>query len=164
MAQLVKVKITPALKRLASKVSALAVPIDRQTARQAGALTIELMKSRIASGNSPIKGKGKFPKYKNPSRYPGSRKPKSPVNLHLTGQMLRWLRTKPEKTRFGWTFVVGYFNDLAAKKEDGHAKGVNKQPKRPTIPNSRQEFVGPITTAYLKIFRERIRKIIRKPL
>ena len=144
-----KIKISPVkIKKLRKKLENIAFPANKATAARAGRATVREMKRLIKTGQSPIKGKGSFPAYKNPDKYPGRKKKHSPVNLKL---------------KKGWAFLVGYLDSvLAQKKERGHASGQNKQPKRPTIPSGRQLFHKKISEAYLAVLRKRISKLIKK--
>ena len=109
-------------------------PIDDTTAKRVGIDVIDEMKDLISKGISPIQGDGKFPKYKNPKRYPGNRKPKSPVNLKLTGDFLNELKFRITPESFGKGTELFFGNDQE-KKESGHRDGVNGQPKRPIMPS-----------------------------
>lgn len=119
------------------------------------------MKSLIGSGRSPIKGRGRFPRYKNPKKYPGSRKSDSPVNLRLTGDFLDDLTYDTNPSGDGYTTDIGYFTEESRKKEEGHRAGANGQPKRPTIPARNETFVNQIREEILKIYEKRIRRLIR---
>jgi hypothetical protein len=116
------------------------------------------MKAMIAGGKSPITGRA-FPKYKNPARYPGRRKPSTPVNLRLSGAFLTDLTGKAfAKRREGVGIKVSYRTALSNKKEEGHRDGVNKQPKRPTIPEGNEEFAAPL----LRFFFREMSAIIKR--
>ena len=123
-----------------------------------GASIVAEMKDRISSGISPITGK-RFPGYKKPKKYPGSRKPARPVNLFLTGQFLRSLKYR---IRTGKIPVVTIFfsNKLAQLKEQGHREGANSQRKRPIIPAGSESF----TDSILLSMRRVLRKVIDKDL
>lgn len=136
-------------------------PIDRDTAKLIGTTTIKLMRELIASGNSPIYGKGKFPKYKDPKRYPGKKKSHEPVNLYLSGDFLKSLDYKLIPDKIGFKTKVGYFEDDQLVKEQGHRKGTNKQPKRPTIPKGKEEYVKAIRSAVVEIYQKRINKLLK---
>lgn len=165
MARLFKVTVTPSLKRLAKKIDRVLKPVDKATAQKAGNATVRMMKRKIAGGNSPIMGKGRFPSYKNPTKYPGKLKSHTPVNLKLTGAMLKNLKAKASLSRIlGWVFSIGYRDPDQADKETGHRRGKFGQPRRPTIPIKGEQFSGPIAKVYVKIFRARMRKLIRKKL
>ena len=149
------------IKNLAKKVEDISRPIDKKTAENVGKAIVNTMLDEIGDGNSPITGK-KFPKYKNPSKYPGSRKPKSPVNLELTGQFLDALKYRVNNLTTGWSTTIGYLNSKKAQlKESGHREGVNGQPKRPTIPTSAEGFSAKIRKAFIKIYSDRISKLTK---
>ena len=76
----VTVSFSPELKKALEDIKK---PIDRDTAEKVGEDIVDDMKRLIATGQSPIKGNGRFPAYKDPKKYPGKRKSRSPVNLAL---------------------------------------------------------------------------------
>ena len=138
-----------------------AKPIDTATAKEVGQAVVSKMKSLIAVGSSPIDGKGKFPKYKDPKRYPGKRKAHSPVNLHLSGKFLEALKSDVISGNYGYGASIFFEGDDQEIKEKGHREGANGQPKRPTIPASKgQEFVASIEILYTNIFRNRILRVL----
>ena len=100
---------------------------------------VRAIKERISKGISPIGRGGRFPAYKNPKRYPGTKKPARPVNLKLTGAFLNDLifrivrGTKPR-------IVIFFRTNLSNLKESGHREGVNSQPKRPILPQGNEDF------------------------
>lgn len=103
-----------------------------------GESAVEDMKAFIAGGDSTIEGRGEFPAYKNPDKYPGKRKPHSPVNLLLSGDFLNALHYRINQAKIA---ISIYYSDRKSKlKEQGHREGANKQPRRPTIPNEREKF------------------------
>lgn len=64
------------------------------------------IKRLIASGQSPVDGFGRFVQYKDREKYPDKKKPASPVNLSLTGSMLKFytVRRKNQSTiAFGFS-------------------------------------------------------------
>ena len=153
-----------ALAKIRSKIEGLKKPINKETAESLGLQVVLQMKKLIKSGISPIKGNGRFPRYKNPDSYPGDRKPKSPVNLELTGQMLDALTPSTKPSKSGHASVISYEGIEANKKESGHRAGVNGQPKRPTIPIDRQgeSFAATIERIVIGIFKARIKQITGK--
>lgn len=85
-----------------------------------------------------------------PTRYPFNKmkefpsKKLRPVNLKLSGDFLRDLtyrsQVAPPIKGASPTIDIGFFGGLSEKKESGHREGVNGQPKRPTIPQKKEEF------------------------
>jgi hypothetical protein len=150
------------LRALNAKFKGLKSPIDQQTAKQVGIEVIAAMKDLIAKGTSPIAGNGKFPAYKNPKRYPGDLKPKTPVNLELTGKFLKALRAKVYQSRSGFGTEIGYL-ESQEHKEQGHREGTNGQPKRPSIPSKRGEsFHDSIVKIFANIYKKKIREVSSK--
>lgn len=145
--------------------------IDKRTARKTGKVVVSEMKDRISKGTSPISGGGRFKKYKDAKVYPGNRKGKRPVNLELSGHMLKGLKSDTELE-----FTGGYSTDIfydnrgkdkngstAAEKESGHREGVNNQPKRPSLPSEPGEkFRRDITNKIRAIYSDRVLKLIKK--
>lgn len=154
---------TAAVEALKSRLKSLHT-LTQPEARDVGQRAVERMKRLISAGQSPIEGPGisaRFAPYKKPERYPGKRKPHSPVNLRLTGEMLDDLHygIRPDGEG-GFVAEIGYTDTKQILKESGHREGQNGQPRRPTIPDpSRGEsFVSSITDAYRKVVLDAIRK------
>lgn len=152
----------PKLRRELQRISRTA--IDRRTAAQVGTKTVVEMRRDIAKGISPVRGRRRFPAYKNPKKYPGKRKGARPVNLKLTGQFLRALRSVVLSSRgpSGFVTSIGYRGRLAQVKEQGHREGANQQRKRPTIPQRGEELNVRINRELLKIYRKRLSRLISK--
>lgn len=158
---------TRAVESVRKKLEDLQKPITQKDAKDIANQCLSEMKDLISRGKSPIAGPGidsNFPKYKNPKRYPGNKKPHSPVNLELTGKMLKDLKGRAVEAGSGYAAEV-YYSDAKQKiKEKGHREGANDQPKRPTIPiaNLGETFAKSISRVYLKIFSEAVSKIARR--
>lgn len=93
-------------------------------------------------------------------QYPG--KKISPVNLELSGSFLKDLTYKVSRAAKSFVSEVGYFDELSAKKEQGHREGANSQPKRPTIPTGGNEFTERISSKINKILLGRLRSILKR--
>lgn len=127
---------------------------------------IEDMKSDIAKGISPIQGRGRFPGYKNPENYPDqvrnryANKRRRPVNLKLSGDFLKSLKSIVKSIGARNALFIG-FNDRKSKlKEEGHRDGANGQLKRPIIPEGSETF----TPKLVKRFRDALVRAINKKL
>ena len=138
----------------------------RSDLKKTGDAMVRKMKSQIAVGLSPIAGKGRFPAYKHAGvkgKYPQNvqkrfpAKKARPVNLNLSGQQLKSLESRASSSGV----TIGYFNGLAANKEQGHRDGVNKQPKRPTIPEGSENFNESINDVAETILANVIEKKIK---
>lgn len=154
----------PALEK---KLASLGVGLTREEADAVGEAVIEGAKTMIARGSSPIRGgsvTGRFPAYKNPESYPGKRKPKTPVNLTLTGKFLNAFRHKvvsaAGESLKGFIPEIGFFSDKEALKEQGHREGANGQPSRPIIPNASigERWAATIEDKYMRIVRDAFRR------
>lgn len=149
------------LKDIAEKAASLKTPIDKPTAKAVGEAVVSEIKSQISKGNSPIEGNGKFPAYKNPKRYPGDRKPKTPVNLELEGDFLDSLDYSIFPNSTGYGTEIGYSSSQEIK-EEGHRKGARGQPKRPSLPSRRgEDFSAKIRKIFASFYRERIKAIFK---
>lgn len=141
------IKVNPSLQRKLQD----AAKIDRSTAAKIGSEIVSQIKDFTASGVSPIRGKGKFPRYKDPAKYPGKRKPRTPVNLRLTGAFMKGLKHEViSDGKNGYAARV-FYQAEQEKKEQGHRDGAKGQPKRPTIPRGNESFAEKIKAAYIRI-------------
>jgi len=132
------------------EVRGIRLKVRRTDLSKLGNLVVGEMKSMISKGISPIRGEGRFPRYKFqgvPGKYPATVKKKfptkkdRPVNLKLSGKMLKALVFKLKTGARMPTLRIGYFVKQAIVKESGHRDGVNDQPMRATIPiDGKEEF------------------------
>lgn len=156
-----KVSIT-GLKELQATFERLKKPIDKPTATEVGKQVVALMKALISKGISPILGAAKFPNYKDPDKYPRGKKPNTPVNLIGIGkdkgsfQDALTFSTPPGSGGVATEIFYAGNEDL---KEQGHRQGVNKQPKRPTIPQGNETFAEKIQEVVRDIYDARINDI-----
>lgn len=143
----------PAIK---NKLDKLGRGLTRDEADTVGRNAVEKMKEMISKGLSPVRGgdtRPRFPKYLNPKRYPGKKKPASPVNLQLTGAFLKNLGYKVVQRAKGWGAEIGYDDPEQIVKEQGHREMANGQPHRPTIPmqSEGEAFARSVEDSYLRI-------------
>lgn len=159
-------------RQMLKKISENATPkiLTRSDLKELANIYIKEMKASIAKGISPIQGYARFPKYKNPKKYPGGRKSAikkrypgkraRPVNLFLSGKFLRELDFRVQ--RRGAELKIGFFKKYGKTLERGHRLGVNGQPKRPIIPNRNEDFTKRIkkvcTELYAKLLIKRLAK------
>lgn len=150
--------------RIATRLRKFRAPLDRKTAQKLARRIIKEMKADIAKGINPITfGDRRFPAYKNPRKYPGRRKGARPVNLKLTGAFLKSLQFQLERVaRDNYDVVLGFFDSLSRKKEEGHRDGANRQPKRPIIPEGNERFNARIQDIIVQIIDERYSDIARR--
>lgn len=154
---------------IGKKLAALAGPINAATANRIGEAVTKEVRDQISKGISPIKGNGRFPRYKNPKRYPGDKKPRTPVNLNLSGAFMDSLTYKVYDARTGKGTEIFYNGEDSngvsnQDKEQGHRDGANGQPKRPTLPSkSRGEtFSARLIRIVRDIYNEAISSIVKR--
>jgi len=157
-------------KAIASKLKKLPHPLSKSDAVNIGKEMVAEMKALIAVGSSPIRGYGKFPKYKNPKTgYPSTvakqypNKKASPVNLYLSGDFLKDLKAEVVKIRQSFAIAIGYSKEKEILKEKGHREGANTQPNRPTLPLARanEQFALRVQEKLLRRINEILGKIIK---
>ena len=147
--------------KLAKALNDATKPIDELTAKQLGLDVVKEIKDLVSRGVSPIDGNGKFPRYKNPSKYPGKQKPRSPVNLKLSGDFLNALTHRITPESFGRGTEI-FFSNNQDIKERGHRDGANGQPERPMLPTERgEEFIRQIRKIYEDLYRNRIVEVLK---
>ena len=116
-----RVSASVLLKKIHNKAFAKAV---KDFQKKGSVLTKKLVLDSIESGMSPVKGKGEYGKYSDSykkqirgGKYPG--KKIRPINLKLTGDMLKSLKLKLRKTGFTLFFSdpkADYHNNIGAGK------------------------------------------------
>lgn len=121
----------------------------REQQREAGRLLTRQLRDRY-----PFNVQSKFPNKKL-----------RPVNLKLSGDMLDDLVfVYRGTTKRADEIEIKYKTKKSADKEKGHRAGVNKQPRRPSLPlvEAREMWINPIQNAVRSIVRLRIaEKIVR---
>lgn len=98
-----------------------------------GETVISEMKKSLKVGVSPVKGERRLEPYVNPKSYPGKLKPRSPVNLELSGDMLDALDYKVSDGRV----TVGIFDGKEAVKARAHNDGEGNMPRRHFMPTDK---------------------------
>lgn len=157
MSYTVKVNTRSVQKKFDQSLVALMKKLTKQELIEVGNEVLELVRQDTLKGVSPIKGNGRFPKYKDTSKYPGGKnsptrrefpdKRARPVNLWLSGEFLSSLQafTKTDWRnstvgKLSYKLFIGFKDRLSRKKEQGHREGVNGQPMRPIIPEKSESF------------------------
>lgn len=98
----------------------------------------------------------------NTKEFKEGKKRDRPVNLFLTGDMMRDLTYEPIERNGSWLTEIGYFTIDSILKEIGHRDGVNGQPKRPTLPQGQEGFAQRIQRILFRIYQERVRHLLGK--
>lgn len=135
--------------------------VDSTTADKVGSTVVAEAKKMISQGLSPVRGEKRFEKYKNKEKYPGKKKPATPVNLELTGDMLKgygYRRGKNNAVEIGMVSPTGNRDKVARY----HNEGTPKMAARPITPQKGQEYAVSIMQAIRDIFDTRLSKMIRQ--
>lgn len=153
-----KVKVTTNFKIN----SLLSKPMMRDSdLRIMGQAIEDIAKEQIAAGISPVRGERRFERYKNTDRYPGGLKPNRPVNLNLSGEMLKHLtyRLKTSDTiDFG---IIRAPHDVVVRARvhnDGERDDIAQRPFIPDKPG--QSFSVSIMRKIREIYSKRLAAII----
>ena len=132
---------------------------QKRTKERVGNQVINDMKASLAKGISPVRGERRFPAYKDPKRYPRDLKPRRPVNLYLSGDMLAALKFKPLS---GTGVSIGITDREQARKAKAHQTG-DGVPKRRFVPTEKgEEFTVTITRRLRDLYASIIYDIIKR--
>lgn len=136
--------------------------VDNATANTLGETIVEEAKDNIASGLSPVRGYGRFERYKNRKKYPGDLKSARPVNLNLTGAMLRAFgyRIGREKDTIEVGMIRGSASDLAKAK--AHQEGTEHMAQRRMVPGEGEEWTVSIMRKIRNVYSKRLANLIRQ--
>lgn len=136
--------------------------VDNATANALGKTVAEEALDNIAEGLSPVRGYGRFERYKDRKKYPGDRKPSRPVNLYLTGSMLRgyWYRLGREKNTVEVGMVRGSSSDK--EKAKAHNEGTEYMAQRKIVPGEGEEWSVTIMRAIRDVYSNRLANLIRQ--
>lgn len=136
-----------------------------------GAIIVNEMKRLIASGQSPVKGYGRFAAYKHPEKYPGKKKAHRPVNLSLTGTLLSYLSYRKANNLLEVGFLPGKLDGGGEKKYSlnkarliarVHNTGERPDiPQRKFIPEEGETFTASINSKIRDAFRKRVLEILK---
>ena len=116
----------------------------------------------IGEGQSPVRGYGRYTRYKDRKSYPGDLKPARPVNLELTGEMLQGydfkISNKPD------TIEVGMVRGSAFAKEKAgyHQTGTSVMAQRKLVPGDNEEWAVSIMRRIRDIYGKRLEFLIRQ--
>lgn len=119
---------------------------------------------RIAKGRSPVKNGGNFEKYSDSykkqirrRRYPG--KSIRPVNLKLSGKMLKSLFVKIRSNAARLVYTIGFNSEIA----EYHNDGTNKMPARRLLPTKKGETLAkPILTIIRRILEQSVNRVAKR--
>lgn len=114
---------------------------------------VDIIVEKILSGNSPVKGQGRFEKYSR--GYAAKKGRAQPVDMLLTGKMLESLIAKQNSE--GDLLIE--FKD---KKAVWHNSGEGNQPMRKLLPSKDgEQFKRDIMRKVLKVLDKAVKKTIK---
>lgn len=126
-------------------------------ARTVGEQLREEVIDSLSKGVSPVQGERKFEPYKNPKSYPGKKKPSSPVNLFLSGDLYRALEARVK----GNSLLFGIFDEKIAKYAQAHQDGNKHLPRRAIVPDEGEVFQVSILRSILDLYKNRMAVILK---
>jgi hypothetical protein len=158
-----KVKVTSRFKIL----ELLDSFVDNATANDLGKTIVTEAKQNISEGLSPVRGYGRFERYKNPEKYPlglppGLKKNQRPVNLDLTGEMLAGYDYRLSHKKD--TIEVGMVSGSAFAKEKAqyHNEGTPNMAQRKIVPDEGEEWSVSIMRKIRDLYSRRLEFLIRQ--
>lgn len=127
------------------------------------------IKRLIAAGVSPVdsvEGQRRFKGYKDPEKYPGTRKAKRPVNLWLTGVMLQWYKAvKISGVRLTLGIATNAPDDVKVRAEANNIGTINKKGEvavaaRRFIPLPGETFRVSVVRKIKLLYAERLKSLV----
>ncbi len=120
-----------------------------------------VIKPMISSGISPVRGHNRFAPYKNPDKYPGEKKNKRPVNLEMTGEMMRNFGASSSKNK---SIAIGILpnvdkgiRDRARGNNYGTENGLSA---RRFFPGEGETWKVSVLLALREVFAERMKRLL----
>ena len=135
--------------------------MDGSTKAALGNAIVDAAKELIAGGQSPVRGYGRFERYKDAKKYPGKLKDQRPVNLYLTGKMI---------AGYGWrnksntSIEVGMTKGSSKDKEIAgyHNDGTDVMAQRKIVPADDEEWNVSIMNNIRDLYSNRLASLIRQ--
>lgn len=135
--------------------------IDSATAKDLGQTVVSEARDNISQGLSPVRGYGRFQAYKNRKSYPGDLKSARPVNLKLSGDMLRGFGFRVSGKD---AVVVGMVGGSSFDKEKAayHQAGTPTMAQRKIVPDEGEEWSVSIMRKIRDVYGKRLENLIRQ--
>lgn len=133
---------------------------DKNFSHDLGTELVTAIKAQIADGISPVRGHSRFARYKDRTKYPADQKPARPVNLNLSGEMLKNLTFKIKENN---KIDVGILTGSAEVKAraQAHNTGTEHMAMRRFIPQTGEEFSVRIMRRIAELYGKRLQKLIK---
>lgn len=123
----------------------------------------QTIKPLIASGTSPVEsyeGSRRFRKYKDTDSYPANRKPKSPVNLFLTGTMLTYYKAYAIGKNILRMGIPSYAPEDVKTRAEANNVGTETIAARRFIPVQGETFKISVMRRLKNIYAEKIARLL----
>lgn len=135
---------------------------DTKTGNEIGETVVGEAKRMISEGQSPVRGYGRFERYKDPAKYPGNRKNQRPVNLEDTGDMLAGYDYQVLASDD--TVKVGMVNGSADEKKIAgyHNEGTAPMAQRRIVPGAGEEWAVSIMRKVRDVYEKRLSQLIKQ--
>lgn len=134
--------------------------MDGTTISAIGNTIVDTAKEMISEGQSPVRGHGRFERYKDRTKYPGDLKPARPVNLKLTGEMLSGFSFKYVGNN---TLQIGMIEGSKDRKDVAryHNSGTGKMAMRRFIPQEGEEWAISIMREIREAYGKRLETLVK---
>lgn len=112
----------------------------------------------MKTGSSPVRGGGRFKSYKDPDKYPGNSKSKTPVNLKKRGNLYKAYRAKKQD---GKSLKMGIIDKEVAVYSKAHNDGTDTTAARRHVPLKGEEYSVKAMRRLKRIISDRILEILK---
>jgi hypothetical protein len=135
--------------------------MNSRTQDEVGNAVVDEAKKLISEGQSPVRGYGRFERYKDRTKYPGSLKSARPVNLYLTGEMLAGFSFRK---RADGVVEAGMVKGSSDRKEIAayHNEGTPNMAQRRIVPGEGEEWTISIMRKIRDVYEKRLSEVIRQ--
>lgn len=116
----------------------------------------------ISEGQSPVKGYGRFERYKDRAKYPGGQKDATPVNLYLSGDMMDAYDYKLSGRQEGVEVGVVRGSSEVKERAGYHQEGTENMAQRRMVPGEGEEWATSIMRRIAEIWSKRLADLIRQ--
>lgn len=135
--------------------------VDDTTANAIGKAVTEEAKRNMSEGQSPVRGYGRYERYKDRTKYPGDLKEARPVNLYLSGRMLAGYNYRVKRDG---VVEVGMVGGSARDKEIAqyHQDGTSVMAQRKIVPGDGEDWSVRIMRTIRDLYGKRLAKVISR--
>jgi len=130
--------------------------LDERVSAEANNTVLKKILALIGSGRSPVEGYGRFEDYKNPDKYPGTRKSARPVNLRLTGDMLDELEFRSVSGNLVYGIHSDADNDIKIRANVHNNGERDDIPQRKFVPSADEGFTSSVALELRNLIKRQI--------